>query len=1442
MRSNTKVVFPTPRPEPLPPDAVWDRVDPLAPDAGTNPAEALIALPYLALGGPGFERLIYELLQAANQRPWFFGRSGQKQYGADIVTEIVTNTHNYQSIYQCKNEAEAPKCERVRDAVHKFESEWLVNRTLPAPKEFVYCCPHALNDRTFNFEWINFKKDFQQRTGVTLLFLDKEALDSKLRLLPDLVAGLFSDSCAEYFCSKDNWRDDDPWTRLHNGATRFRGVDRFLNRHTSDAIYVTDSHKEQFLAALDQGSLVVLRGLPGIGKTFLALELACRLRDPIRRVYYATFKDRVPADRLWKSAVRRLSLPAVFVLDDCHLSSEETEKVLERLNPEVIDGKLKFVLILRDQTQARSANQDDSPAWLTQLDQEKVVINMCASMARTWGVACRLRSDFINLSPALQRRLHNACGGDLLLLDELLKSLSTPHDINTQPLDSILARLRIHYFGSNRRLPTISRLAALAQYDLVPRSNFFKDDWQPGEKRLADPLMTELFGPPRYQFLHSSLAELVFRALTQLDVGNETLNDGVILQTIRTLRAYLLHLDQGALILTLQQCLEGKLNLLDSSSDARIKTAVLDDAKVKDALGMHVGKDSLAILSLCASTLANASHPATSHYLDLVEDRFRALFKRANDCDSEEITTMLASESAIGTLNMAMNVLFRVDPERLGRLENSIGIETFLRFILTHGTLLDLFKILENATSDFRESLLQDLSCQQANVLLDRTIATGRSIGMLDLSMRVLGTTSIPLLARIESTVGGEGFFRLILANGTLVDLFKNMANSTPSFKLVLLDQLTSEKVEALLNKTISSGSSIGTLNLAMRELRAADPNLLDHLEASIGPDGFLRLILANGTLYELFHILKHSAHGFRQLLIERLTPDKISTLLETTITAGRSIGTLTLAMRELRGADPELLGRLEMSIGAAPFLKLILANGTLVEQFKTLEHATPTFREALLEQLTSKNTAALIDKTIASGRSISTLCFAMRELRGADSELLNRLERSVGADGFLRLILANGSLFDLFRVLQYATPTFRIALLRQITSAQASILLDKTVAGSRSIESFHFTLEALSRNSEQLHMLEEVIGIDGWWKLFTCTGSLNSLSQITNTMSINFRAQVIDASSGLSITNWSAIIERGLFLNACDFVTNELHLYPARARAVFRAGLQQVAEALARRATWFDINPSIPPTDPGHVEGAILQAALRTRGEEIKLIDLYDLDFREAVNAFAFCWRQRPDLRSALGSNFRKILLPPDIWPRKKGEIAALSIIFVLARDLTFPEEEAQLLLAQIKDYLDQQVCESIPTWPLFLLVWNMAAMSFERSPKRSFSDAFPATAPEFLLTILKNRVKLRGQDKENLGQIAFGGLLFFLFPQNRLQLIQALAPLESTVHWLRSRAMEQRFVQAFFILEGIALVTNQQRTFTPANCGHLLKKYEEYDNIGPSIEVLRLLVSQIE
>src|SRR5436305_14616353 len=107
-----------PPPTLLSPTEVWNRVDPLFPDLGADPAVmGLEALPYRELQGPGFERLCFELLVAEGHLPRFFGRSGQKDYGVDIVVEAGTK----RTVYQCKNLTTEPPWTDIRDAITKFE-------------------------------------------------------------------------------------------------------------------------------------------------------------------------------------------------------------------------------------------------------------------------------------------------------------------------------------------------------------------------------------------------------------------------------------------------------------------------------------------------------------------------------------------------------------------------------------------------------------------------------------------------------------------------------------------------------------------------------------------------------------------------------------------------------------------------------------------------------------------------------------------------------------------------------------------------------------------------------------------------------------------------------------------------------------------------------------------------------------------------------------------------------------------------------------------------------------------------------------------------------------------------------------------------------------------------------------------------------------------------
>jgi hypothetical protein len=829
-----------------------------------------------------------------------------------------------------------------------------------------------------------------------------------------------------------------------------------------------------------------------------------------------------------------------------------------------------------------------------QLVQDGLVVDMKTNLARTRAVSVHLRPKLTGLSEQRLERLHHLSGGDLLLLDEILRGVESPQDLDAMSQHSLYDLLRAQYFGGNRRLPTVQRLACLAQFELSPAASFLDDGWQAEEKTLVASLMTELFAPHRYQFLHSSLAELVLRALLALEMEPKYVEDAVLSTTESELIAYFRHLVAASkggaspdlsFMQSMKIMLHSRLKLIEDTAEAQMKAGVLNEKFVRDGIEDHLHDCSFTFLHVCLVVLTSVSHHAKEHYAGFIERRFHMLFENALDgCDSAGMATV------------------------------------------------------------------------------------------------------------------GTGFMAL--------------ARNAPS------------RLEAVQDK--------------------------------YGAGRFLRLIAANGTLFELFRIL---------------------------------------------------------------------------------QYATPTFREELLGQLDEVSAGELVDKTIAAGRSIGTLDLTLRELGDADEALLGRLEQTIGAGRFLRLIAANGTLFELFKVLEHATPTFREELLEQLDEVSAGELVDKTIAAGRSIESLHHTLRQLRQHPSQRDQLEKLLGIDGWWRLLIGVGTLNSLIQITRAMSREFRRAMVEASSDLSVADWRGIIAHGLFLNACTFASEELAAYPKPSQGVFLEALSEMAAPLAAKATWFDLNPSHPPSDPNSPERQILQAALRLRIERLKPEDLLGLDFREAVNGFAFAWRERPDLRRALAPRLWEILPEPTDWPQEAGKVASLRLVQPIVRSDLVAVEDVHRLLDGIHGFLTHSVCAKIHTTPLFLLLWNVCAVHYERGVGviRSFEGALSDSLIQTLLEILRQRVVPKGSNKEKLAQLALAGLISFLVPRLTKELRSILAPLSGITKWLYPEAQALTFVPALFSLKGIDLLKPSEPIFTPFVRAVLLAKSKEYEDIGPAIEFLR-------
>ena len=1306
---------------------VWSRLNPLEPSLDADPSrDGLADLPYALLGSAGFERLCYELLVAEGKAPRFFGRNGQADLGVDIIVDGPESS----TLYQCKNLSAAPTFADVRQAVERFERQWLGAADLPRPKVYIYCCPQPLDDKSFGERWSQFRDEFQDRTGVSLDYRDKNSLDARLRQAPDLVAGLFSPSYASHFCCQDDWSSG-PWAQVTTSATDYPALRRFLSHLQQQRIYISEQERAAFDEILEVEPVALIRGCPGVGKSTTGLALSCTLRDPIRRIYYTSLSINGNLGQLVEGIKRRDKLPSIFFLDDCHHNPKLIGDLLNQLHPVLnnLSGRIKLVLCQRDVPDG--AVIDETRDWLNELTDRDCVLTLRGELKRFREILRHRRKDLVGLSQERIERLHYQTGGDLLLLDEILEAISSPADLDQLRREKIYRSIRGRYFepiaGHNRptrQLPTVLRLACLAQFELVPLAAHLSASWLRDEQDVAAPLMIELYGPRRYLFLHASMAELVAHALIALD-AEPTGADVLFLQRTRDeLLSYLAYLAQLVSseenwIAALKSLVHNPLRLVTADQSTTLKATILADPQVLVSLEHNLKYVSFIFLGVCLKILHSADHPSQSILSRLVCKRFHLLFELKGE-----------DRAGLETIGYGFYSLAKYAPGFLRQVEQEHPLETFLQLIVSNGTLFELFRVLQYASPIFRSALVD---------ALDKTTAI------------------------------------------------------------------------ALVDKTIVAGRSVGTLSFTLRELGKEDPTALESLETLIGAGRYLQLIVSNGTLFELFRVLQYASPSFRSALVDALDKTTAIALVDKTIVAGRSVGTLSFTLRELGKEDPTALESLETLIGAGRYLQLIVSNGTLFELFRVLQYASPSFRSALLGALDKTTANALVDKTIAAGRSVGTLHLSLRELGQVDPTAQETLETIIGAGRYLQLIVSNGTLFELFKVLQYASPSFRSALLGALDKTTANALVAKTIGAERSFENIGQTFRAIARNTDHRRALEMAIGAHNWWQMILVVGTLHSLNELLAAMSTDGRHEFILKVPSVNLEAWRALICRGHFSNAIQFLAGPLTDFDLKTQATITAALESAADDLAARSSWLGLRLANLEQAGDSQAGLSLKKAWQKRIKGLEPECLVGLNFSEAINGFALAWQHRPDLHAELASRCHQIIPSSREWPRQKGGIAAFSFVLTAAFSDDFPAETVLRLANEIAAFLEAPVCKQTHTKPLFLLAWNLAAVHIQHKKQQGFKDALSADLSQTLFKQLEERIKVKNANIEKRFQFSLAGLLSLVAPKYATDLSFLLRPLNPAIPYLEKEALaaEVGFVTARITFLGFDLASpfSQQR-----------------------------------
>ncbi|HLG12931.1 MAG TPA: hypothetical protein VJH03_00185 [Blastocatellia bacterium] len=1045
--------------------------------AGFHPVNAQFdvstgSLPYPPSNGPWLERLCFLLLRSQGFVPRYFGNPGQKDRGVDL---LVTSGDQL-FVYQCKNVQSFLPGDMAK-ALNRFEDEWLKSSGLPKPNKFILCCPSLLREREPNEDWTKLEREFQSRTGVEVEYWHRNFLDETLKSLPDIVAEVFSDQIATLFCECDDWNYDQFSPVVTDSPDRY--IKRYQDRKASDRIYVDPDLAAEFTEKLERNGSVLIMGPPGSGKTITTFALAEGL--PNRRTYYVTLRESISDNDLVNGFRKRLSRQTIFLVDDCQGRFGQLDSVMNRVN-RLLQGRRDqafFVFLTRTTpTPGDLVRGGEMTEFEDELKQAEAVLRFFVDQRTFRRIIEQTKPEFGLLSDKRLASIYEFTGHDLFLLDEMLETIADEWGIDDLNVQFLFGKTILRYFGKGTvDRPGFMNLAALAQFEIAPRVAGFPIDLETEDAKAAAELVVQAGRPPRYFFLHSSAAELIFRALVK--------NDGIEDHVGRA-ASYLIQFFTGrlptekTLAHDLAKVIRTRLKLADDEAEEyRLKSTFLADEGISSLIERGFGTLPLNLLAEVVIILRSTASAALGRYQDLIRSKVEdgTALELAMSCPFWESSHFLLT-------------IKRTDPQLLKLLRNQVsayGLRSLAQATEFQNFLMLFSMVAESEDAEWRESL-SAIPDDEIEAMIQRTINTGRSVGTLSLALRELKQNDEALLTQLEEKIGAARFLHLIAANGSIPELFRVIQYSSLPMAAKLIAALEDPLLDQLVEQTISSGRSIGTINFTLRELKQNAEALLTRLEEKIGAARFLRLIVANGSIPELFRVIQYSSLPMAEKLIAALDDPLLDQLVERTISSRRSIGSICWTLRELKHSSEALLTQLEEIISAARLLRLIAASGSISELFGVIQCSSLPMAEKLIAAVDHALLDQLVRHAISSGFSIAWL----HGLKQYDKTLLARFQEEIGAAGFLHLIATNGSIVDLFRVIQYSSLPMAANLIAALEDPLLDQLVEQAISFGCSIGNLHWTLRELKQSGEaSLTWLEERVGTARFLRLIAANGSI---------------------------------------------------------------------------------------------------------------------------------------------------------------------------------------------------------------------------------------------------------------------------------------------------------------------------------------------------------------
>ena len=1138
---------------------------------------------------------------------------------------------------------------------------------------------------------------------------------------------------------------------------------RYLYLKKAEQIYLDPDQTEKFIEKVAQDDFLLLLGSSGSGKTITGLALAEMLchASSVYQLYYINLRQSGwTTDRLIRGVELRLDHPAIFFLDDCQEYFELLQEIEPRLRLAICqkNHSIKFIFTARRILLPIGLDPADDPVFVQDMSERQGVMEFAPTLSSFRQMIIHIRPDFNFISDKQLNALLDYTGQDMYFLDQLLDVLENVQDIDHLSSKTLFRKFLKHHFGtaSIKASPSLKYLSTLAQFEITPPCELF-DPPPETENPLANGLFFTRAGQPQcYYFLHSSAARLVFRALLWSEYRLEEYDQVDQIKIIADfLQRYFQSIqDKHQLALDLIKVIHAPRLPGQKQDSNNLKTILLAEEYVYQYIVQHFEQFPLNTTAVILAILHNTKHPRWIEYHSLVEQKIM---------DGTILQLILGND--FYTWTYFLDHLGWIELDWYRRLEEQalqsnimeVISETFLENLLWYLSHLSFYK--PGAWID----LIMTVPDQDWERLVQRTIKSGRSIGTLNLSLRDLGRKQPELLKKLEQKIGAERYLKLVETLGSIPELLGIIQFSSPGMRKAIVTAMEGSIVDRLVERTIKSGRSIGTLNLSLRDLGRKQPELLKKLEQKIGAERYLKLVETLGSIPELFRIIQFSSPGMRNAIVTAMEGSIVDRLVERTIKFGRSIGTLNLPLRDLRQEQPELLEKLEQKIGAERYLKLVETLGSIPELFRIIQFSSPGMRNAIVTAMEGSIVDRLVERTIQSGRSIGTVGLSLRDLRQEQPELLEKLEQKIGAERYLKLVESLGSIPELFKIIEFSSPGMRNAIVTAMEGSIVDRLVERTIQSGRSIGTVGLSFRDLRQEQpDLLEKLEQKIGAEYLRKLICALGNLSLLGKIMSECTDPFTVQLIQSFQLLSECDWQEIILRSSLIDLFYFTKYRSKFFTAYPKSYINTVFLPIFKTLIQREqweqlcrTWIHLRKERKKNSLQSSISLIIEEHLET----IKIGELHFNNFEEAIYALILLWNAKRGEKTVLLEVLFKKLPDQETWYECAEFIKLMRNLFIIFSHPSALVKETRQLLQAGNHVRVIPLLRSATTLDDFLYLWNLYALWQQHGQKdaKTFSEFLNEDIAQTVKQLTFKRIQSASNSEELSYLVALIGFLAY-------------------------------------------------------------------------------------